>query len=238
MTRGAWHVTDYDTAKSYLSGGHKKWDRPLYVRGLRVQSRSKDIAIVDKWYNFEPILFHPDGTLTIQAPQSVPNNWGGSWNPLRSQGVRRNFKDFSGLQGMFQKAGTIYITTQDALRTPSKIQKCRTCHGLGLVDSWCSPRYCNNSLPCEDHPEVQVTAGNNYASWHYGKCPHGISDSHTVPKSQDCYHCKGVGLREYGNNLISIAWDGSPIRLKDGNLVKQPPTELEKRIAAYVQLDS
>jgi hypothetical protein len=47
-----------------------------------------------------------------------------------------------------------------------------------------------------------------------------------------------VGRREYGNNLISIAWDGSPIRLKDGNLVKQPPTELERRIASYVKLDS
>jgi hypothetical protein len=238
MTRGAWHVTDYDTAKSYLSGGHKKWDRPLYVRGLRVQSRSKDIAIVDKWYNFEPILFHPDGTLTIQAPQAIPNNWGGTWNPLRSQGVRRNFKDFSGLQGMFQKNGTVYITTQDASRTPSKIQKCRTCHGLGLVDSWCSPSYCSNPFPCEEHPEFEEPAKNRYGSWHYGKCLHGNSDSHNVPKSQDCYHCKGVGLREYGNNLISIAWDGSPIRLKDGNLVKQPPTELEKRIAAYVKLDS
>jgi len=238
VTRGAWHVRDYDTAKSYLSGGHKKWDRPMYVRGLRVQSRSKDIAIVDKWAGFEPILFHPDGTLTIQSPQSVLTHWGGTWNPLRSQSVRRNIREFSGLQGVFQKAGVIYITTQDALRTPSKIQKCRTCHGEGLVDSWCSPPYCSNSFPCEDHPEFEEPAKNRYGSWHYGKCPHGESDSHMVTKSRDCYHCKGAGRREYGNNLISIAWDGSPIRLKDGNLVKQPPTELERRIASYVKLDS
>jgi hypothetical protein len=210
----------------------------MYVRGLRVQSRSKDIAIMDNWYHFAPILFHPDGTLTIQAPQSIPNNWGGTWNPLRSQGVRRNIREFSGLINVFQKAGTIYITTQDALRTPSKIQKCRTCHGLGLVDSWCSPPYCNDPFPCSKHPEWQPNKSSSSYNWHYGKCPHNNADSHTVPKSQNCYHCNGVGLREYGNNLISIAWDGSPIRLKDGNLVKQPPTELEKRIAAYVQLDS
>jgi len=238
MTRGAWHVKDYDTAKAYLSGGHKKWDRPMYVRGLRVQSRGNLIALVDKWYHFEPILFHPDGTLTIQAPQSVPTNWGGNWNPLYSQSVRRNIREFSGLINVFSRANTIYITTQDALRTPSKIQKCRRCHGLGLVDKWCSPPYCNNDFPCNDHPEWQPNASSSSYRWHYGKCPHGNSDSHSVPKSQECYYCTGVGLREYGNKLISIAWDGSPIRLKDGNLVKQPPTELEKRIAAYVQLDS
>jgi len=238
MTRGAWHVTNYDAAKTYLSGGHKKWDRPLYVRGLRVQSRNKDIAVVDKWYQFEPILFHPDGTLTIQAPQSVPTAWGGSWNPLRSQSVRRNIRYFSGLQEVFQRQGVIYITTQDALRTPSKIQKCRGCSGTGLVDSWCSPPYCSNPFPCEDHPEFQEPPKNRFGSWHVGKCQHGNSDSHSIPKSQSCHKCKGVGLYEYGNQLISIAWDGSPIRLKDGNLVKQPPTELEKRIAAYVKLDS
>jgi hypothetical protein len=114
MTRGAWHVINYDTAKAYLSGGHKKWDRPLYVRGLRVQSRSKDIVIMDKWSGFEPITFHTDDTLTIQAPQSVLTSWGGSWNPLRSQTVRRNIREFSGLRNVFQKAGVIYITTQDA----------------------------------------------------------------------------------------------------------------------------
>lgn len=236
MTRGAWHVTDYDTAKSYLSGGHKKWDRPLYVRGLRVQSRNKDIALVDKWFGFEPILFHPDGTLTIQAPVAMPTAWGGTWNPLRSQSVRRNIREFSGLQGLFQKAGVIYITTQDALRTPSKIQKCRGCSGSGLVDSWCSPPYCNTPFPCSDHPDWNP--GTNRGYWHTGKCEHNENDSHKVPKSRACYNCRGVGMREYGNNLISIAWDGSPIRLKDGNLVKQPPTELEKRIAAYVKLDS
>lgn len=238
MTRGAWYVTDYDTAKSYMSNGRKTWDRPMYVRGLRLQYRGKDIAVVDNWYKCDPILFHSDGTLTIQAPQSIPNNWGGTWNPLRSQGFRRNFKDFSGLQGMYQKAGQIYITTQSALRSPSKIQKCRGCHGLGLVDSWCSPPYCNTNFPCSEHPEWKPLMVSHNYNWHYGNCPHGNTDSHSVPNSRECYGCNGVGMREYGNKLISMVWDGSPIRLRDGNIVMQPPTELEKRIAAYVKLDS
>jgi hypothetical protein len=32
-----------------------------------------------------------------------------------------------------------------------------------------------------------------------------------------------------------LMWDGSPLRLKDGTPIKAEPTELEKRIAQYVQ---
>ena len=234
---GAWWISNHAEAKSYLAGGRKKWDRPMYMRGLRLQSRGNDIAIVDKWYGFDPVLFHPDGTLTIQCPQAVPTSWGGTWNPLRSQGVRYNIKHFGNLQGVFQKNGTIYITPQDALRTPSKVQKCRGCKGSGKRDMWCSPPYCNNHFPCEDHPEWMPTQGRS-TYWHYGKCSHGFSDSHNVPNGNDCYSCSGTGKQDYGNKVISIAWDGSPLRLFDGRLVKQPPTELEKRIAAYVKLDS
>lgn len=233
---GAWWISNYDEAKSYLAGGRKKWDRPMYMRGLRLQQRGKDIAILDKWYGFDPVLFHSDGTLTIQAPRNSVTHWGGTWNPLRSQGVRYNIRHFSGLKELFQKNGVVYITTQDALRTPSKVQKCRGCRGSGKRDKWCSPPYCRNSFPCEDHPEWNP--GNTRAYWHYGACEHGIFDSHTIPQGTDCYSCSGTGKQDYGNKLISIAWDGSPLRLLDGNIVKQPPTELEKRIAAYVKLDS
>lgn len=233
---GAWWISNYDEAKTYLAGGRKKWDRPMYMRGLRLQQRGKDIAIMDKWYGFDPVLFHPDGTLTIQAPNNSVTHWGGTWNPLRSQGVRYNIRHFGNLQQVFQKNGTIYITTQDALRTPSKVQRCRGCKGSGKRDTWCSPTYCHNPFPCEDHPEWNPGTSRGY--WHYGKCAHGISDSHVIPKGTDCYSCNGTGKQDYGNKLISIAWDGSPLRLLNGKLVKQPPTELEKRIAAYVKLDS
>jgi hypothetical protein len=208
----------------------------MYVRGLRLQARGKGIAIMDKWSGFDPIIFNPDGTLTIQAPHSVPTSWGGSWKPLRSQSVRRNIQEFSGLQKVFQRKGVIYITEADANRTPVKIQKCRGCKGSGLVDGWCSPDICRNSYPCEEHPEWQPDVSTRY--WHRGACEHGQLDNHVLPKSRECYSCSGTGKRDYGSNLVSIVWDGSPLRLKDGKVIKQPPTELEKRIAAYVKLDS
>jgi len=229
---GAWWISNYDEAKSYLAGGRKKWDRPMYMRGLRLQQRGKDIAIVDKWYGFDPELFHPDGTLTIQAPQASVNQWGGTWNPLRSQGVRFNIQHFGKLERVFQKQGIIYITTANAIRTPSKIQNCRRCKGSGLEDKWCSPPYCKNNGPCLEHPQTKRTY------WHYTQCEHGFTDFHTIPRGSSCRNCSGSGKCDYGNKAISMAWDGSPLRLLDGNIVKQPPTELEKRIAAYVKLDS
>jgi hypothetical protein len=230
-----WQVSNYDEAKAYLSKGRKTWDRPMYTRGLRLQSRpNNNIAINDKWGQFDPILFHPDGTITIQAP---PHS--GGWRPLWSQTVRRNIKDFSGLQNVFQRQSKVYITTSDALSTPVKVQKCRVCKGSGLVDSWCSPSYCNTSFPCEEHPEFKEPPKNSYGgAWHYGNCEHGFNSSHNIPKSGQCYNCKGNGKKDYGSKLISLEWDGSPLRLSNGALVRQPPTELEKRIAAYVKLDS
>jgi len=225
---GHWFVYDYDSAQTWLAGGRKKYDRPLYTRGLRLQYRGKDIAVRDKWGGFDPILFHADGTMTIQAPQST-SHWGGSWNPLRSQGVRYVIKQFSGLQDVFQKANNYYITASDAPLTPAKIQKCRSCHGLGKVDDWCNPGLCRNN-PCEEHPWY---VNNTY--WHYSVCEHGEKDSHTIPKGRQCHRCAGNGLRDYGTKPISLMWDGSPLRLKDGTPIKAEPTELEKRIAQYVQ---
>jgi len=225
---GHWFVDDYDSAKTWLAGGRKKYDRPLYTRGLRLQTRGKDIAVRCMWGGFDPILYHPDGTMTIQAPKST-TNWGSTWNPLRSQGSRYIIKKFSGMQDVFQRNGICYITTKDAPLTPSKVQKCRGCRGSGKVDLWCSPNYCRAN-PCEDHP---WSVGQRY--WHYGVCSHGEKDAHTIPKGKDCYGCSGTGRKDYGNKPISLMWDGSPLRLKDGNPIKAEPTELEKRIANYVQ---
>lgn len=225
---GHWFVNDYASAQIWLNGGRKKYDRPLYTRGLRLQYRGTDIAVRDKWGGFDPVIYHPDGTMTIQAPMST-SHWGGSWNPLRSQGVRYVIKSFANLSDVYQRNGQFYITTRNPIKTPAKIQKCRRCHGTGMVDSWCSPPYCRDT-PCENHP---WSAQTDY--WHYGVCAHGEHDSHTIPQSKECYGCTGVGRKDYGNQPISLMWDGSPLRLKNGNAIKSEPTELEKRIANYVQ---
>lgn len=225
---GHWFVHDYDSAKIWLAGGRKKYDRPLYTRGLRLQTRGNDIAVRDKWGGFDPIIYHSDGSMTIQAPQST-TQWGYAWNPLRSQGTRYVIKQFSNLFDVHQRNGNCYITPQDAPLTPTKIQKCRSCKGTGKVDQWCSPPLCRNQ-PCEDHAWA---AAHKY--WHYGLCLHGEQDSHTIPKGADCYNCSGSGRKDYGNKPISLMWDGSPLRIKNGRPIKAEPTELEKRIANYVQ---
>lgn len=227
---GAWWISNYDEARVYLAGGRKKWDRPMYMRGLRLQQRGKDIAIMDKWFGFDPILFHQDGTLTIQAPANTPGRWGGVWNPLYSQGVRYNIKTFSGLQDVFKRDGVVYIVEKDAAITPPKIQKCRVCKGIGKVDSSCWPNYCH-MRDCTNH-DTTIGATRYY---HLVPCEHGQIVEHKLRLDRSCYNCGGSGKRDYGSHYIKIAWDGSPLKLSNGKIVRQPPTELEKAIAAYVK---
>ena len=235
MAISKWSVKDYDTANVYLSEGRKKWKRPLYMRGLHLTKLSNgDIAINDRWSNMTPVVYHRDGTVTISAP-TVMTSWGGTFNTLGSQTVRYNILQFSGLKDIKQRNFECYLTFQDAVETPPKIQGCRTCSKTGMVDSWCSSSYCSNDLPCLLHPDAQPRP---HASWHKVPCEHGVSDGHSVKQGQECYSCNGTGKRDYGSKLTTFKWDGSPLRLKDGNIIKRPPTELEKRIAAYVQLSS
>lgn len=236
MAMNKWSVKDYDTASVYLSEGRKKWIRPLYMRGLHLRKLSNgDIAINCKWSNMTPVVYHTDGTVTISAPV-VQTHWGGMWNTLRSSTVRYNILQFSGLKQIQQKQFECYITFQDAVQSPPKIQGCRQCKQSGKMDSWCSATYCSNDWPCSEHPNAIL--GSNRSSWHKVPCEHGVSDGHQVKQGQQCYYCNGAGKRDYGSKLATFKWDGSPIKLKDGNLIKRPPTELEKRIAAYVQLSS
>ena len=57
-------------------------------------------------------------------------------------------------------------------------------------------------------------------------------------RAHECYYCGGTGKRDYGSKLISLQWDGFPVRLREGKVIKQEPTELEKRIANYVKPNS
>lgn len=230
-----YYINTYDLAKNYLSQGRKSWDRPLYnTRGMRLQYRGADtIAVQDSWGSFDPILFHKDGTLTIQSPTQT-STWGSSYNALRSQGIRYAIRRFAGLKDLYQHASKIHLITQDAMRAPAKFQKCRKCSGTGLVDSWCSFQMCYIE-DCEQAKQPN-NKNNGFSGWHAHPCEHGNINGHTILAGRICTNQCVKGQKDYGSKLISIIWDGSPLRLKDGNLVKQSPTELEKRIAAYVQL--
>ena len=232
MALSKWNVKDYATASVYLSEGRKKWERPLYMRGLRLVKSGSDIKVVDRWAQFTPVTYHADGTVTIEAPQSTNTRW----NPLRSQTVRYNILQFSGIQRIYQKNFNCNLVFQDAVLTPPKIQGCRTCKQTGFIDAWCGTYSCYKELPCDEHPEAVKV--NEYSRWHQYACEHAVIGGHMVKRGQECYSCGGTRKRDYGSKLISMVWDGSPIKLKEGKLLKKEPTELEKRIAAYVKLDS
>ena len=226
-------VYDYTTAELWLKGGKKKTERPLYTRGARLFQRADHIAIALGWFNsHDVVLYYPDGTTTIQ---SLPT--GGRWNPLYSQGVRGLIRDFSGVQDVHQRNHKFYIVENGAGRTPAKVQGCRRCKSSGRTDEQCwGPGSCYRELPCELHPEAVVDPARPHARWHDAKeCMHGKTTKHLLYKANTCWGCGGKGKRDYGSKLISLQWDGFPVRLREGKVIRQEPTELEKRIANYVK---
>lgn len=227
-------VQDYQEAAQWLSRGKRKWERPLYTRGLRLRRKpainnpSPDIEVFCRWAQQGLVVYHSDGTTTIQA--DIANTaWGGRFFPLHSWSLRTTIRDFSGVRELYQRNNKIHIVFQDAAYKPGKLQKCRRCHGFGLVDGYCHLPYCYLD-DCKDG----IVDG--YGKFHRHRCEHGLTTNHYTPKTDNCYSCQGNGKRLYGQGYVSMLWDGSPLRLQNGSLVNNKPSELEKAIAAYVPI--
>ena len=227
----------------FLKGGRKKYMRPLYDRRLYVRRANKfmsggDLEIYAEYNPTQPyIIIHPDDTMTIQA-QAATTAWGGSWIPLRGYSTRFTLQRYAGIEVIVRNFQP-YIIERDAGRTPSKIQGCRTCRQTGKVDLHCYPETCWNydsgSKSCRIHgeiPEESIRAA--WRNYHQIACQHNEYYSHRVPKGQVCPKCNGTKKAEYGLNQIKIPWDGSPLKVKDGNILKQPLTELERMVASHV----
>jgi hypothetical protein len=181
-----------------------------------------------------PVSTLPDSylQLTIQAP-TVTTAWGSQWNLLRSQSVRLVLAEYAGFQNLYLKNGRAYILEYGHNNTPPKIQKCRSCNGLGKQKAWCTPVTCWND-PCK-YPDRPVLNANKYRNWHEHSCEHGNHKMHKIYTENDCYRCGSVGKADYGSKPIAMMWDGSPLRIKHGQIINNQPTELEKAIAAYVK---
>lgn len=231
--------TSYAEAATYMKHGRKKHVRPLYTSGMymRFINGNGDLGVFNKWSNQDFVIYHRDDSITIQA-QPVAT-WG-NYHPLLGQGLRDVIRRFAHLEGVYKHNHKFYILPQDHDITPAKIQKCRACHGSGKIDEWCYISRCY-SEPCEE-PNAVYSVSNRLSlirthikTPHTHLCEHGEKEGHTIPKGRDCYYCNGAGKRDYGSKPVGIVWDGSPIRLRDGKLVNQIPTDLEKAIAAYVK---
>jgi len=234
----------YADWQTYLAGGRKKHVRPLYSnRGWIIQYANKfnkqsDIQITAKWVSNHPIItIHLDNTKTISAPPSITTSWGGTWNPLSSHNVKYTIWKFTKVD-VVQRNWKHYLIEKDAKLTPTKLQGCRMCSQTGKINGWCNAKACyagerdeQGNFSCPDHPEaIQI---NTYPRWHRLPCEHGLLDGHETKRTEQCYSCKGVGKRDYGNKKVSVLWDGSPIRVQNGNIYKQPLTDLERIVAAY-----
>jgi hypothetical protein len=223
---------DYYDAARWLMNSKRVVDRGVrrtmysgYYRASLVRRSPDSIAVHVPWLGQDLLTYHSDGTSILKV-DTVGRN------PLRSQGVRNFVRQIAGFTNVYQRNYKFYITENNYKFTPSKIQGCRACSSSGKVDGLCQPLYCHNQLSgvCEEHPDKTINA----YGWHTMPCPHGRETNHVLYKSRDCWSCNGAGKREYGLQPISLMWDGSPIRIKNGDLVKREPSELEKRIAAYV----
>jgi hypothetical protein len=176
------------------------------------------------WNSLDPfVTYYSDGTTSI-AGQQTSN----SWNTLSSQSIRLTIERYADIK-IVQRKFKFYIQEKDAGRTPTKIQSCRTCKQTGKIDGWCSTSLCfevevsdntTKDLYCSVHTELDLNTVQHTNRWHYRECEHGQASSHTVPKGQKCYSCNGVGKREYGNKPILTAWSGSPLRVKDGRILR------------------
>jgi hypothetical protein len=228
---------DWDWADAFLKGGRKKYERPLYDRGLRIYKTNKwdadsDINISWSWNMSTPfVTYHKNGTTTINGP-IYPHGW----PTLRSQSVRLTIQRYAGIK-VFQRNYKFYLEEKGAPLGPAKIQGCRMCKQSGRLDSWCHPSTCwdgNSSTTnlCPTHPDATLRVGK---SWHYVPCEHGNTDGHTVVKGQECYSCGGTKKRDYGSKPERTQWTGTPLRLRDGKIIKSAATLLERMVADYVE---
>lgn len=202
----------FESAERFLSKGRNKSDRPLYYNGLRLRKGTNpdELIIYNAWYRFNIAYMYRDGSRVLEAPMITSWYNNHSYPSINSQGVRRLIRELGGLNRVYKEKHICYIVEDDPELTPDKIQKCRSCRGTGKVDAWCSRAI-------------------------YNDCPHGATKAHTVKAGQKCYRCNGVGTANYGAKPKRMQWDGFPIRVKDGKIVKRKPTLLEMSIANHVQ---
>jgi len=240
----SWEVHTYAEWQDYLANGRSKWDRTLYdgqrnrIRYANKWGRTGDIEIVNQWTNYYPVItIHVDDTMTIKGGQ-VSTHWGGSFNALDSQSIRYTIWKYAGIQ-VNRRDFKFYITERDAATKPGKLMGCRQCSSSGLMDSWCNPQMCGNvitlpdgSITCPTHPDATNLA--TWRNWHGSPCIHGDATGHNLKRGQTCYYCNGTKQRLYGERKISVLWDGSPIRVQNGNIYKQPLTQLERMLADHV----
>lgn len=232
-------AVDWQWASNFLAGGRKKYERPLYDRGLRIWKANKwdaetDIHIGWMWNGPTPfITYHYNGTTTITGGNHGTNRW----PSLFSYSLRFTIQRYAGLQ-VIQRNFKFYLIEEDPRIMPAKIQGCRQCSQTGLQDMHCYPQTCwslEEDGTCKRHPDVEITNNNSYSRWHTISCEHGETDHHVIKNGNSCYYCSGTKKRDYGSKPERTLWDGSPLKVRDGKIIKSAATLLERMVADYAE---
>ena len=215
----------YAKAVDYLAKGRKKTSRPLYHSGLHMYKmpNSTDIGIGWTYYHagqsHPVVVLHEDDTLTIRG-----YIWGeeeGKYQPTIHQSIRRVIKQYSGVKDIYRKNFKVYLVTQDAQPTQTKLMGCRVCGQPGKINGMCYGDICtkstsidkNKTFQCVEHNYTGVIMRHPEPS-----CRHGKTSPHKTYNSDVCYSCNGTRKKLYGGKYAGIEWKGEPIRIKDGNL--------------------
>lgn len=243
----SYRVHTHSFWSKYIRDGRLKYERTLYDPGFRIRFKDKynpsgDIEMYPAWmpsYSF--ITIHPDDTMTIKNEPTV-TLWGYTIpKPVQLHSIKYRVWKYSGIH-LKVRNGKLLLTEYDAGKTPSKIQGCRTCSSTGHRKEYCYTQTCYEAT-YDESTNTSRCAKHNISNagkhrWHRTSCAHGRQDGHYyLNNNLSCWSCNGTKRRDYGNKLISIPWDGYPLRVKGGNIFVQQSDSaklLESMVNAYV----
>jgi hypothetical protein len=220
-------VKDYASAEAWLQGARSvfKTERTLKEPGVRlVRINPNAIAVrITGWHGGDYIVYKSDGSIILHRPK------------FGYQSIRRIYMEYVPNLKMVVRKGHLVISLPVDGTTPSKLQNCRKCSGVGTVPGNCwGPNNCSEAS-CEQYQAVLEAAKvvqsidfiNDRGNWDKAQdamweartqhkhptCVHGHTRYHQTPKERaKCWNCNGVGKKEYGNKLKGRVWDShSPI---------------------------
>lgn len=191
MTPKRFTGTGYAEAAAFL--GPTKHDRPLCNNTRLIRLGPSRIAV--RLHSTYIVTYHADGRQTLYAA---------GWQTVTTKARINGFSAARVYSKYTRKDGARWAIWHDSdLKTPPKVQRCRTCHG-------------------EKGEWITVTCYGGPWTWDEGlggnkrqPCEHGQNGYHNVegaPKTwSTCYRCGGEGQTDYGSKDLPYLWDGDPV---------------------------
>jgi hypothetical protein len=217
-------VKDYASAEAWLKGARStfKTERTLGESGIKlVRINPNAIAVrITGWHGGDYIVYKSDGSIIMHKPR------------FAYQSIRRIYMEYVPNLKMVVRNGNLIISLPSDGTTPSKLQNCRKCSGVGTVPGNCwGPNNCTDEN-CQMLQAVKeaenILDAINYEedkdAWKLARdkvweirsqhkheiCKHGHNKYHQTPKERvGCRNCTGRGKKEYGNKLKGRVWDSS-----------------------------